>query len=130
MSLPEKIRALRKERDWPQRLVASKLNISRSAIGKYETGKQEPKEEILHRYAELFNVPLSYFTDNTPIGETGEQKTAYRTSNGDLQTIQELLQKVPKLKQSLLNLDQYPLKEQQKAGEFLETFVSGLRKSR
>jgi DNA-binding XRE family transcriptional regulator len=42
MSLPSKLKELRQSKNWNQDYVANKLNISRSAVSKYETGRQAP----------------------------------------------------------------------------------------
>lgn len=42
-----------------QTQLASKLSISTSYISELESGKKEPSIEVLQRYAQHFNVPLS-----------------------------------------------------------------------
>lgn len=42
-----------------QTQLASKLSISTSYISELESGKKEPSIEMLQRYAQHFNVPLS-----------------------------------------------------------------------
>ena len=42
-----------------QTQLASKLSISTSYLSELESGKKEPSIEILQRYAQHFNVPLS-----------------------------------------------------------------------
>lgn len=49
---------LRKKAGLSQQELADKLNMSRSAIGMYETGKREPDYEALESIADFFNVNL------------------------------------------------------------------------
>lgn len=49
MSLGEKIRAMRQQASLSQEQLAEKLNVSRQAITKWETGKGIP--EVLNRNA-------------------------------------------------------------------------------
>jgi len=46
--------------------LATKLNISRSAIGMYENGERVPNLEILELFADYFNVDMNYITGSTP----------------------------------------------------------------
>ena len=53
-----------------QEELASKLNISRSRIGMYETGSREPDFETLELIADFFNVDMDYLlgrSDKTSI---------------------------------------------------------------
>ena len=47
--------------------VAKMLNLSRQAYNIYETGKTYPRTEKLEQLAEIFGVPISYFSG----GESG-----------------------------------------------------------
>ena len=48
-----------------QEELASKLNISRSRIGMYETGSREPDFETLELIADFFNVDMDYLLGRT-----------------------------------------------------------------
>ena len=56
MKVSEKIRELRGERGWSQEQMAEKLNVSRQAITKWETGAGTPDIENLAAIAQLFGV--------------------------------------------------------------------------
>lgn len=56
MKVSEKIRELRGERGWSQEQMAEKLNVSRQAITKWETGAGTPDIENLVAIAQLFGV--------------------------------------------------------------------------
>ena len=60
----ERLRELRKSRDWSQEVLAQKLHTSRSRVSMYEQGRREPDFEMLESIADLFNVTQSYL-DNS-----------------------------------------------------------------
>ena len=49
---------LRKERDMTQSELADKLNLTRQAVSKYETGDSFPDVSILVSIANIFHVTL------------------------------------------------------------------------
>lgn len=53
---------LRKRNNLSQQELADKLNITRSAIGMYETGRREPDFETLEAIADFFNVDMNTLT--------------------------------------------------------------------
>ncbi|MDR1194612.1 MAG: helix-turn-helix domain-containing protein [Peptococcaceae bacterium] len=55
----ESLKRLRKEDGLTQEELAKKLNISRSAIGMYETGEREPDLESVETIADFFNVDMN-----------------------------------------------------------------------
>jgi transcriptional regulator with XRE-family HTH domain len=54
----ETIRAWRKQRDEPLRVVAAAVKIDSTLLSKIERGERLPTEVQLARFAEYFNVPL------------------------------------------------------------------------
>ena len=58
MSLGEKIKFLRTKNELTQENLAEKLNVSRSAIAKWETNSGVPEVNNLKRISEIFNVSL------------------------------------------------------------------------
>ena len=56
---------LRNEIGLTQAELARRLDISRSTLGMYETGKREPDIESLERIADFFNVDMDYLLGNT-----------------------------------------------------------------
>lgn len=61
MSFGERIKQLRKDKEWSQEYVATKLNISVGALSRYETGMFEPKSlSLVNDIANLFNVTTDY----------------------------------------------------------------------
>ena len=53
---------LRKREGLSQQELADKLNMTRSAIGMYETGKREPDLETLEIFADYYNVDMNTLT--------------------------------------------------------------------
>ena len=55
-----RIRALRKDRKWSQRLLADKLHINKSVISYYELGERFPSYDVLLNIADIFHVTTDY----------------------------------------------------------------------
>lgn len=58
MDFSEKLRSMRKEYKMSQEQLAEKLNVSRQAITKWETGGGLPDIENVLAIAELFQISL------------------------------------------------------------------------
>lgn len=56
MEFGEKLRHLRKEREWTQEQLAGELFVSRTAISKWESGKGYPNIDSLKSISKLFSV--------------------------------------------------------------------------
>lgn len=80
--LKDRLRQLRTEHKLTQKDVANLLNISESAYGYYEQGRNEPSLASLKILANRYNVSVSYITgeSNVPSGltEKDEQDIAKR----------------------------------------------------
>ena len=70
MELKEKIVALRKEKGLTQLAVAEKLNVSRQAISRWESGTALPSTDNLRCLSSLYEVPIDYL-----IKEDSERKS-------------------------------------------------------
>jgi len=70
MTLGERIRRLRHERDWSQTQLAQKLGVHQKQISGYERDVHTPSTEVLIRIAELFDVSLDFlaFDDRPDVG--------------------------------------------------------------
>lgn len=53
------LKLIRKYHNLSQTQLAPKLALSTSYLSELESGKKEPSIDILQRYSEFFNVPLS-----------------------------------------------------------------------
>lgn len=56
----EKLKELRAEKCYSQKMVADILGITQSAYSNYESGKREPDNNTLSALAEVFNVTVDY----------------------------------------------------------------------
>lgn len=63
MNYGEKITKLRKKEGMTQAELGAALNVTFQAVSKWERGESLPDFDTMSRMAKLFNVPLSYFTD-------------------------------------------------------------------
>ena len=61
MSLSEKIKELRKDRNWSQETVANKLNISLNSYGALERGEIDIKLSRIEELARIFDIEMSAF---------------------------------------------------------------------
>ncbi len=61
MSIAEKLRMLRDKQNWSQETLSKMINLHRSTISRYETGKMIPDEETLLKFAEVYKVDKDFF---------------------------------------------------------------------
>lgn len=62
-----RIEILRKELGLTQEQLADKLGLSQRAIGFYEKGEREPRNETLSKMSELFNASIDYILGNSDV---------------------------------------------------------------
>ncbi len=60
MTISERIKKLRQERNWTQVTLADKMGINQKQISAYERGVNLPSTDILIKLAETFDVTLDY----------------------------------------------------------------------
>ena len=65
MTLEKKLACLRKREGLYQAEVSEKLDVSRQAVTKWETGTSRPSIENLQSLSRLYNVPLEYLLDES-----------------------------------------------------------------
>lgn len=65
VELKEKIVALRKENGLTQLAVAEKLEVSRQAISRWESGVALPSTDNLKSLSALYGVPVDYLLNDT-----------------------------------------------------------------
>jgi transcriptional regulator with XRE-family HTH domain len=56
----ERLRELRKSKKITQEELAEVLNIQKSTISLYETGKSDPSDEVKNKIARYFKISLDY----------------------------------------------------------------------
>ena len=78
MNFSDKIKNLRMEKNWTQEYVAKRLNISASALSRYESGAYEPKDlSMVSQFAKLYNVSTDFLLG------LSEEKNALVSGNDD-----------------------------------------------
>lgn len=73
-----RIRELRKERNWNQEDLGNKLGVQKAAISKYETGSNSLSDDIAIRLATIFNVSVDYL-----LGLSGEKRNPSEHTESD-----------------------------------------------
>jgi putative transcriptional regulator len=56
--MKNRLKVLRAERDWSQRDLAGRLDVSRQSVNAIETGKYDPSLPLAFRIADLFGLPI------------------------------------------------------------------------
>ena len=74
MTIGEKIKLLRNEKGITQELLAENLNVSRSAIAKWETNSGVPEVSNLKIISKLFEISVDELIDDTKKIKTPETK--------------------------------------------------------
>lgn len=82
MDLKEKLVALRKEKGLTQLAVAEKLDVSRQAISRWESGNALPSTENLRCLSELYSVPIDYLINNNGTKTIQSIRTEKSTTGG------------------------------------------------
>jgi putative transcriptional regulator len=58
VSVKNRLKVLRAERNWTQADLADALNVSRQTVNAIETGKFDPSLPLAFRAARLFGMPI------------------------------------------------------------------------
>jgi putative transcriptional regulator len=56
--MKNRLRVLRAEREWSQKDLADRLEVSRQSVNAIETGKYAPSLPLAFRIADLFDLPI------------------------------------------------------------------------
>ena len=67
----QRIRDLREDRDLPQKILASFLNVAQNTYSQYETGTHSVPLEIMEKLADFHNTSVDYLMGRT------DEKTPY-----------------------------------------------------
>jgi len=62
----QQLRQLRESRGWTLQEMADVLHTSKQVLSRYETGQRTPKISVANEFANILDVPLSYFMPNPP----------------------------------------------------------------
>jgi transcriptional regulator with XRE-family HTH domain len=74
--LNKALRLIRIFHDLTQKDLANKLQISKSYLSELESGKKNPTLEIITKYSEQFDIPLSsimFFSESMDSGDNAEK---------------------------------------------------------
>ena len=72
MTLKDRLKELRLERNLLQKDIAELLNITASAYGYYEQGKRIPDSDTINLLSDYFNVSLDYLMGKTNIRQSAD----------------------------------------------------------
>ena len=89
MTLEKKLACLRKREGLSQAEVSEKLDVSRQAVTKWETGTSRPSIENLQSLSRLYNVPLEYLLDESRDELPAPAPAAPAAEKGPEQTVQK-----------------------------------------
>ena len=64
MTLAEKIKVLRKNREWTQAILSEKVCLSEDAIQKWEAGVNTPPLKAIKQLANVFRIPAAALIDD------------------------------------------------------------------
>ena len=84
----QKLKALRAQRS--QSELANELNVSRGAVGMWESGERLPNYEMLKKISNYFNVSIDYLLDNEKFTEQ-TQRDLVEIPDNKKETVQQLL---------------------------------------
>ena len=99
MTLDKKLVRLRKKEGLSQAEVSEKLDVSRQAVTKWETGASRPSTENLQALSKLYNVQLDYLLDEkedelpvtAPVGPAAEYGLEQKAQEKRKRCIRRLL---------------------------------------
>lgn len=66
-SVGERLKRIRKENNYTQDMLASKLDLESAAISKYETNRVPIPQEYIIKICNLFNISADYLLGRTDI---------------------------------------------------------------
>jgi transcriptional regulator with XRE-family HTH domain len=102
----ERIRRLRQNKDYTQDNMAAELDITAGAYAKIERGETDPSATRLIRIAEILEVDVTYFFQNTPNHMLEEKNLNYGyASHKELEDLKglvyQLSQELEKIKERI-----------------------------
>lgn len=131
MSLSEKLKKLRDNRNWSQQTLADMMRMDRSTVSRYETGRSVPNYQTVIRFAEVYQVDKEYLVEELdhllPKTEASGFVAKETSEDHDLLIINQFLQKEPDFKLALLKLHLMPPKRK---AFFIDSFISQIKVSK
>ena len=103
MSVGDRIREERMERNWTQQELADKSGFSRNTIVNWENGLRSPQQRFIDKIAEAFGIPVSALTGAKESGDLSRKRILYEMRSDktlipvEPSPLDELLRDHPKL---------------------------------
>jgi len=72
VSVKNRLKVLRAERDWSQADLAEKLDVSRQSVNAIETGKYDPSLPLAFKIAAVFSLPIEQIFSAEDVAEAAE----------------------------------------------------------
>ena len=72
MTFGERLKLLRKEKDFSQEDLGKKVGVARTSVANYETNRNYPTSEILEKLSDVFCVSVDYLLGRTDIRKIRE----------------------------------------------------------
>lgn len=110
MTIGERIKKVRKDKDLTQQEFGKKIGSTQNAIGNYETGHRNPSSSVINNICKTFNVNEAWLCDGT--GEMyGPKPTAalellaldHDLTDGDYLLIEKFLNLKPEIRRALID---------------------------
>lgn len=134
MALSDKLRELRDKQNWSQETLADMMNMHRSTISRYETGKSIPNYQTVIRFAEIYKVDKEYLVDELnqllPNVEAPGFILKEKLEDPDVGMILQLLHDEPDLKKALVELHLMAPKRKSFYSDTITTFIKMNKKHR
>lgn len=131
MSLSEKLKKLRDNRNWSQQTLADMMRMDRSTVSRYETGRSVTNYQTVIRFAEVYQVDKEYLVEELdhllPKTEASGFVAKETSEDHDLLIINQFLQNEPDFKLALLELHLMPPKRK---AFFIDSFISQIKVSK
>ncbi|NJD06121.1 MAG: helix-turn-helix transcriptional regulator [Methylococcaceae bacterium] len=108
MTLGDRIKRLRQERNWSQAQLAQRLDVHQKQVSGYERNVHVPSVEVLIRLAELLDVSLDYLA----FEDREDTRSASQIADRDLLRKMEEVDKLPEADKTTIKavLDSFILK--------------------
>ncbi len=68
MSMKNRLKVLRAERDWSQAVLGEKLDVSRQTVNAIETGRYDPSLPLAFKLARLFELSIEEIFEDEQAG--------------------------------------------------------------
>ena len=110
MTIGERIKKVRKDKDLTQQLFAEKIGTTANVLTNYETGRRNPSSSVINNICKTFNVNEEWLRDGT--GEMyGPKPTAalellaldHDLTSGDYLLIEKFLNLKPEIRRALID---------------------------